>query len=158
MSPSHISTTLWRSLTLVCSVLCLWLAGCGDGRPDRVAVSGKVLIDGQPLTRGTIRLIAADARPASANIGPDGRFTLYTFGDKDGAVLGTHGVEVVSREVLNGTSQKWWAPKKYIDAATSKLTVTITEPTNELVINLSWEGGKPFVENFGGSGKLNEGL
>jgi hypothetical protein len=120
------------------------MIGCGGGRPKRVPVSGRVLIDGQPLTYGFIRLVPQNARPASAEIGPDGRFTLKTFEDGDGAVLGTHIVTIAANEYVSETVQRWHAPKKYADPATSGLTTTITGPTNSLVIPLSWNGGKPF--------------
>ncbi len=122
------------------------LPGCGDGRPKRVQVSGQVLIDGKPLTLGFIRLAPENARPASARIGPDGRFTLATFESDDGAVLGTHPVVVRATELLSPTKVKWFAPKKYADERTSGLTATIDGPTDSLVIELTWDGGKPFVE------------
>ena len=31
--------------------------GCGDGRPARVAVAGRVLIDGKPVERGYVRFV-----------------------------------------------------------------------------------------------------
>jgi len=50
-------------------------------------------------------------------------------------------------EVLDGISQQWHAPKKYADPETSGLATTITGPTDSLRIELSWEGGAPFVEH-----------
>ena len=123
-------------------------AGCGDGRPDRVPVSGQVLIDGKPLGVGFIRLIPENARAAWARIGADGRFTLSTFEEGDGAVPGAHPVVVRAGEALSPTQVKWHAPKKYANVQTSRLTVTITGPTDSLVIELSWDGGKPFVETI----------
>ena len=124
-------------------------AGCGDGRPDRVPVAGVVLIDGKPLQHGFIRLIPKDARPSGGQIGPDGRFQLTCFADEteDGSVEGTHQVTVTGLEVLDSTSQKWHVPKKYADPNTSGLTTTVTSPTDSLRIELSWEGGAPFVEH-----------
>ena len=124
------------------------LAGCGDGRPERHKVSGQVLIDGQPLTFGTVLIVPKDERRSVGELGPDGRFTLSSYEDEgsDGCVPGTHQVAVVAVEPLTPSTQRWHAPKKYIDAETSGLTCEITGPTDSLVINLSWEGGKPFVE------------
>lgn len=124
------------------------IAGCGPNRPARVPVSGQVLLDGQPLGGGTIRLYPASARPASARIGPDGRFTLKTFETGDGAVLGAHPVSVAYFEEFNDTKRKWLAPKKYADPSTSGLTVTIDSATDSLTIELTWDGGKPFVERL----------
>jgi len=124
------------------------LCGCGEGRPERVAVSGRVLIDGRPLEHGFIRLIAPSDRPSVAELGPDGRFELTCFADKDGAVLGTHQVTVTAVEVLGPQSQRWHAPKKYSSPSTSDLTATIDGPTDSLTIELTWDGGEPFVETI----------
>jgi len=120
--------------------------GCSDGRPRRAPVSGQVLIDGKPLAYGSIRFMPVGARPAMAKIGPDGRFTLKTFKDGDGAVLGTHTVTITANEYLSETSCRWHAPKKYANPKASGLTETIDGPTDSLVIELTWDGGKPFVE------------
>jgi len=140
-----------RSTLLIATMaLVVVAAGCGDGRPTRVPVSGQVLIDGKPLDYGFVRLMVEGARPATAQIGPDGRFTLKTFDNGDGAVPGTHPVMVLAAEPLGSTKQRWHAPKKYADPATSGLTATIDGPTDSLVINLTWNGGKPFVETIQG--------
>ncbi|MBN1589190.1 MAG: hypothetical protein JW888_06730 [Pirellulales bacterium] len=136
------------------AVMTVTMAGCGDGRPKRVVVSGQVLIDGKPLDRGYIRLIPIGARPASAPIDPDGRFTLKTFEPGDGAVLGTHPVSVVAVESISSSKQRWHAPKKYANAKSSGLTAAIDGPTDSLVIELTWDGGKPFDETVDdGSGE-----
>jgi hypothetical protein len=120
--------------------------GCGDGLPRRVPVSGKVLIDGQPLKCGFVRFIPTGARPSGGKLDAEGRFTLACFEGDDGAVPGKHRIEVAANETLSATKVRWHAPKKYNDFATSGLEQDITEPTDSVVINLSWQGGKPFVE------------
>ncbi len=124
------------------------VAGCGDDRPERVPVSGQVLIDGQPLTHGVVRVVPEDSRMAVGEIGSDGRFTLTTFEEGDGAVAGTHAVEVYAAEEIDPSQIKWHAPKKYSRADASGLTITIDEPTDDAVIELEWNGGKPFVEKL----------
>jgi hypothetical protein len=131
------------------AALVLLGTGCSDGRPSRVPVSGQVLIDGQPVTRGTVQVIPQGDRAAYADIGPDGRFRLSTFEDNDGCVLGKHKVVVVSREVINAGSQKWLVPKKYSSFEDSDLRIDVTGPTDTLKIELTWAGGKPFVETLG---------
>jgi hypothetical protein len=153
MNPIRIQLRCLRCTPLFAAAAFAWLfTGCGDGRPARVPVSGKVLIDGQPLTYGYIRLVPDDARPAGGKINPDGTFTLTCYDGNDGCVPGTHKVSVVAVEVLSSSSQKWHAPKQYIDPATSAVTATVGEPTDNLVIELSWQGGKPFIERFGAEG------
>ncbi len=105
-----------------------------------------MLIDGKPLGYGFIRLIPRDARAATAQLDTNGRFTLKTFEPGDGAVLGTHPVKICAAEPISARKWRWHAPKKYANAKTSGLTATITGPTDSLVIELTWDGGEPFVE------------
>jgi hypothetical protein len=128
------------------------LFGCGDGRPKRVKVSGRVLIDDKPLTRGTVRLMPAKDRAAAGEIGPDGRFTLGTFSADDGCVLGTHPVAIVAIRTINANAIEYFVPKQYVDHATSGLTATIDGPNDDLTIKLTWAGGKPYIERTGSGG------
>lgn len=134
--------------TLLAAACAVALAGCGDRGPKLVPAAGIVLIDGKPLTHGVVQVVPAGGRAASGKIGPDGRFTLTTFRDNDGCYVGTHPVAVVANESIDGTSQRWHAPKKYVSADASGLTVTITGPTDDLKVELTWDGGKPFVQHF----------
>jgi hypothetical protein len=128
------------------AILAIALASLGcSSQPKIVPVSGIVLIDGQPLKHGQILVAPAGYRPAMATLGPDGRFTLGTNADADGVALGTHPVAVVAYEIVKPGVQKWHAPKKYNSTETSGLTMTVEKATNDIVINLTWEGGKPFL-------------
>ncbi|MCA9248069.1 MAG: hypothetical protein KDA42_13165 [Planctomycetales bacterium] len=144
-------------LPLLLMILVQGVSGCDDGRPERVKVSGIVLLDGEPLNWGYVRVLPSDARAAGGRLDADGRFALTCFDDEDGAVIGTHVVTVSAGESLGPTRRKWHAPKKYADPKTSELTVTIDGPTDDLRIELTWDGGKPFVEESG-QGKTQEPL
>ena len=122
------------------------LIGCGDGRPARVPVAGKVSIDGQPLTYGVVRFVPNGARVSSGRINSDGTFKLGCFEQDDGAVTGQHRVEVSGAEVLGDTKTRWHAPKKYSNYTNSGLTQEISGPVDSLEIKLSWDGGKTFME------------
>jgi hypothetical protein len=122
------------------------LVGCGDGGPAIVPVSGIVTIDGQPLTYGHIQVLPTGWRPASSKIGSDGRFMLTTTVSGDGCAVGSHTVTILAGESISETATKWHAPKKYADAKLSNLTVTITKATDDLKIELKWDGKKPFIE------------
>jgi hypothetical protein len=126
--------------------------GCGDSRPERVQVSGRVLIDGKPLEVGTVRFISPKHRPAGAKLEKDGRFTLSTYELGDGCVLGQHAVTVMGMEQVDKRTRRWHAPKKYCAPATSELTANITDATDALEFNLTWDGKKPFDERIGGGG------
>ena len=134
----------WTTATAVLAVTLL--AGCGDGRPERVPVSGQVLIDGKPLTYGYVKFVKQNSRPAGGYVDELGRFKLSCYERDDGAIPGTYQVEVNAGESLSATQRKWHAPKKYARYDASGLTQEITEATDSVVINLTWDGGKPFTE------------
>jgi hypothetical protein len=138
--------------TLLLFVATILTIGCGDGRPQRVTISGQVLIDGQPLKYGSIRFVPKNGRPSFGALDKEGRFTMTCFDEHDGVILGTHRVEVSGCESLGPTKTKWHAPKKYSSYTTSPIEQEITGSNDALVIQLSWEGGKPFTETFEGGG------
>lgn len=121
--------------------------GCGDGRPKRVPVSGQVLIDGKPLTRGYVQFAPGDSRASTGGLDANGRFSLTCFEMNDGAVTGKHVVTVMSQEPIGQETIKWHAPKKYASTTTSGLQQEITGPTDSVKIELTWGVEKgPFVE------------
>ncbi len=130
-----------------CAVAILLFSGC-DGRPKRHNVSGTVTIDGEPLKFGMIRFLPQGARASVGKIGEDGRFTMTCYGDNDGVIPGTHRVSINAGEVLSPNKTMWHAPRKYADWDESGLTVTIEEATEDLTFELTWDGGKPFVQKL----------
>lgn len=133
---------------LFLSILTGLIFGCDSG-PKIVQVSGIVLVDGKPLTVGFIQVAPADYRAASGKINPDGTFTLSTNTENDGCVIGTHPVAIIALESLGPSAQKWHAPKIYNSSETSGLTISVDKPTKDLKIEITWSGGKPFIEKFG---------
>jgi hypothetical protein len=142
----------FRFLQSILAIPVLVATGCGDGRPSRVPVSGQVLIDGQPLKCGTVRFIPSGHRASQGEVDKSGRFTLSCYATNDGAVVGTHRVEVAAFKMVKPTLMHWEAPKKYQDQTTSGLTQEITGPTDNVVIKLTWNGGKPFDEVYYAAG------
>jgi hypothetical protein len=121
--------------------------GCGDGRPARVLISGIVLIDGQPLTRGNISFVPENGRPSAGKIGQDGKFTLTCYDGADGAILGKHRVQVAANRGISDHKIEWFAPRKYADFRTSEIEVEITKPVDDLKIDLKSDGkALPYIE------------
>jgi hypothetical protein len=74
------------------------LLGCGDSSSKLVPVSGKVTVDGQPLTTGSVSFRpekGVSAQEPGGEIDEDGTYTLYTDG-KQGAPPGRYRVLVVA--------------------------------------------------------------
>jgi len=123
----------WALATAAMGVL---LGGFGDGRPRIVPTSGQVFMNGKPLTGhvGFVRVVPANARPATGRIDPaDGRFTLTTYETDDGCVEGTHPAAVIINKTV-GTRLVWIAPERYGNDATSGLGETAN-------LELRLEGG-----------------
>ncbi len=125
----------------------LLVSGCGDGRPERVPVSGVVFIDGKPLAQGNIKFVPKGGRPSTSKIGADGRFSLTCYDGQDGAILGSHQVQVASNRIISDSKIEWFAPQNYADFRTSNLTIEITKPVDDLRIELKWGDPKgPYVQ------------
>lgn len=134
---------------MVVAVIMASLIGCGDDR-GIVPVSGTVTIDGKPVPEGDICLYPDGTRMAVGKI-ENGQFSLTSFQLNDGAPKGTHSATINANEYISDRECKWLAPKRYAERATSDLSVSIDGPTDDLKIDLTWEGSKkkgPYVEKF----------
>jgi hypothetical protein len=132
-------------LLFACAVITL--AGCSDGRPTRVPVSGMVLINGQPLTRGHVKFVPANGRPSLGKISEDGQFALTCYDGSDGAIPGTHRVQVSANRIISNNKIEWFAPSKYADFRTSGIEIVVAEPVDNLTIELTSDGRKvPYIE------------
>jgi hypothetical protein len=79
---------------LNCTVLLVAVAGCGTKLQP---AGGKVLVDGQPVTHGSIMFCpTADGRPATGRIMEDGSFTLSFEQPGDGLPVGDYRVVIVA--------------------------------------------------------------
>jgi hypothetical protein len=88
----------WQRIALcVASYVLCTLAGCGDSRPATYPVQGTVkFTDGDPVPVGIVEFRAkTTGEKARGKLDPHGRFSLKTFGDKDGALPGEHQVVVI---------------------------------------------------------------
>ena len=132
------------SVVLVLLVGLSTSAGC-NGRQGCVPVSGRVLLDGKPIHGGTIRIVPAKNRRAEGAIDAEGQFVLTTYEQGDGCVRGEHAVEVLGAEKLPNNQIRYLVPLKYQQASTSGVTVNITGPTDQLVIDLKSDGAPPPV-------------
>lgn len=147
-----------RTVGAILMVPLLGLAGCGEGGPKIVPVSGVVLIDGAPLSYGHIQVIPTGWRPASGGISSSGRFTLTTNVQGDGVAVGTHKIAILAGESITPEQTKWHAPKKYSDIKTSELTATITGPMSDLKIELHSDGTQSPEKKVREGGTENSGF
>ena len=95
---------LFWVLLMVFSIVSI--SGCGDNLPKRVSVSGHVFFDGKPLEKGTVIIETAGQRHSYGTLGPGGKFTVSTFAENDGLMLGKHPVAVIAKEDVNANHGK----------------------------------------------------
>jgi hypothetical protein len=93
-------TFAFQVAAVVCAAA-LFLSGCGSPSAKLVPVSGKVTLDGQPLTAGQVTLYSttkektpeSTAGLSSGTVDSSGNYKILTAG-KDGAPLGKYKVLV----------------------------------------------------------------
>lgn len=134
--------------TALAAICLLGLAGCGGGEDfPTTPISGKVTFDGQAVKGGSVMLTPAPGtedkpagKPATGTVGEDGTFTLSTYGDNDGAVIGKHSVSYTppAGEVSESPSGHEQTPKSpYAGLKPKQPEVDIKEGMKELNIELT---------------------
>lgn len=144
-----------RSCSLVIFVVVL-LAGCsGSDRPPLAKVSGVVTLDKAPVEGAAVMFMpVAGGRPAQGLTDAQGKFTLTTFDEGDGAIIGEHKVTVTKVQItgakatadgLSGTTEAgavketWLVPQRYSVPETSKLTATVAKGMPPVTLELTPE-------------------
>jgi hypothetical protein len=118
-------TACYRPWRLAVGLALVVIAGCGGGdadEPPTVRVSGTLTVEGKPVSQGVVHFHPAKGRPATGIV-KDGKFTLTTYTDGDGAIPGKNQVAVeVVEEVPTkdgDTTVKSLIPSKFMNPAQS---------------------------------------
>lgn len=122
------SRLLIAALATAALAPCGGCGGSGGSTPALaiVPVRGQILYRGKPLPGGGVTFEPVDGgREAHGGVGPDGRFTLTTFRDGDGAVRGPHRVAVTGA-----------VPLKYRSFASSGLEIEISSERSDYILEL----------------------
>jgi hypothetical protein len=143
--PQRLSTAIADISWLCIVVLAFSIAfvGCTRKGPAIAPVKGRVLLDGQPLTTGSVITLPTAGRGAKSFIQRDGAFQLGTFGANDGAIVGEHKVAVVAydRPANAGPESgngKLLVPQQYTNPESSGLAIDVPpEGNNDVVISLT---------------------
>lgn len=79
------------------------LLGCNESEIPVAHVHGTISIDGKPLAGGRIMFAPQPngkninpGKPAYGRLDDEGRYELSTFGEHDGAVIGTHLITITA--------------------------------------------------------------
>jgi hypothetical protein len=144
---------MFKSFDLVCllAVVCVLTAGCGGPEgPELVPVSGKVLLDGEPVPGAFVQFVPNFGPASGGETIENGEFALMAPGNRAGAVVDSHTVTVScpfdpsqgssadgsTQASANGSSCN--VPAIYSDVLTSDVTVVVPEEgKSDFVIELS---------------------
>ncbi len=136
---------------LVCFSLSLGLlslVGCSNnGQMPTAPVSGRVTYDGQPVTGGQLMFDPkgegdAPGKPGAAEIREDGTFTVSTYADGDGAVVGKHMVSYAAP----GPQQENAAVSSGVPTESQATTASPYEGLVPKVTEVEVEGGENTLE------------
>lgn len=86
--------------SLSTALLCLAVAGCGEptGDPPTAATTGVVTYQGKPVAGAVVSFIKEGASRSGVGVtNTDGKFTISTFANNDGAIIGDNLVTVVKK-------------------------------------------------------------
>ena len=124
------------------------LAGCGDGSPPVVKVTGTLNYLGKPVTNAHLTFLPDFGRQSWAQTDAQGKFKINYDKHQDGAVVGKHKVWVEYKPISHAEQEAYMMGKpppiskemktffeKY-GQANSTLEVQIERNTRELNLNL----------------------
>ena len=78
------------------SVLVFSMAGCGRSGPEIAYVSGRVTMDGKPLTNATVVFAPENGRPAGARTDASGNYVLNFTEGRRGAIPGKNTIRITT--------------------------------------------------------------
>lgn len=122
------------------------LAGCGNGMPQTVKITGMVTFDGKaPPGPGIVYFLPKESaegfplRPATGEFGANGFYRTTTFEQNDGVMPGKYKMYIECWEQepnMEGKPVKSHVPKKYQSAETSGYELDISKETKAKEVNL----------------------
>ncbi len=108
------------------------VAGCsGSSEIATARVSGIVRLQGKPVEKASILFVPETGKSATGETDANGKFTLTTFANGDGAVVGKHQVAITKIELDPATAKDDYPstlnrlPALYANPATSPLRASV---------------------------------
>lgn len=139
-----------RLIVLLSCLSLGFVLGCGSNYPKTYPVNGIVLMDGKPLPDVIVTLLPPTGNPATGTTDSNGKFSLSTFSQGDGALPGKYAVSIMPKDPPpmpgdemsspgGGQKVKYEAPipTKYANPTTSQIELTVEAATNNPTIEIS---------------------
>ena len=146
-SPTKTRTPHDLKPVLVIVGLCIAASGCGEKQFPVAPAEGKIICQGKPLECGSVIFQPRTGPPARGKIQSDGTFVLSTYGNGDGAMIGTHRVRIACFEnqrpgaipdnpQAEPTLGRPLVPRRYTNIQTSGLQVEVKSSNEPFVLDL----------------------
>lgn len=126
--------------------LCAFVAGCGDSGPKLYPVTGKVTVNGNPLSSGTVVFNPDKAKGNTfggicvGELSSDGAYTLQTNG-KPGAPAGPYKVTITATAAtpMDNTKPSMKSPINvgYMTVETTNLETTVGDPPGKYTFEVT---------------------
>lgn len=144
------TTRIPHALALFATLALVSGCGGGDGRKETAKVVGTLEFDGKPVKGGSLTFSPTSesgsgntGKPGVAKVGEDGTFSVSTYSDGDGAVVGKHTVsytaptpEPTADTQGAGGGHEASKPSEYAGLVPKEPEVTVLESGNTLEIEL----------------------
>ena len=130
-----------RKLNAVVAILAVvWLGGCTSAEPTGT-VSGKVTLEGEPVTEGVVSFLSESGYSTTADIQPDGSFSVTGGMPADKYTISVSPPEP-TEALAPGEAEmaKSPIPRGYFDESTSDIVEEIKEGENTVTIDLKSSG------------------
>ena len=142
---------MMSSRRCLCSVMVFVLAGCSHGETTST-VTGKVLVDGQPLTIGTVVFTPDAAKGNTSMHEPRGKLdangVFHVFQTKDGGAVspGWYKISIRAQRLKDPTdrySQMSVIPTKFASPETSGLTLEVVDHPAPVAYDITLSAKEP---------------
>jgi len=138
----------WGRGAAALAIAGLFLAttGCGGGGAATASVSGKVTYEGKPVTGGSIGFSpigTGSGNPGKAGgstVQSDGTYTVSTYGEDDGAVIGKHKVSYTAPQGESPGPSKPPAPSPWDGLVPKTVEVEVVKGGSTIDIELVKKG------------------
>lgn len=114
--------------------------GCGESGPHVVRVEGRVTYNGKPVGEGVVQFLPhsnsaqTPARPGAGHLQADGRYSMQSYGGREGVLPGEYQVAIAAFEYSKikfppepNHKMEYTVPARYTQAATSDLKAIVPE-------------------------------
>lgn len=113
----------------VCLLLAGLAMGCAQDGPELAEVSGRVMLDGQPLPEAEVLFEPEHGRPSRGTTDEEGEYRLQYTPQRQGALIGKHTVRISTYRAEDDSGQQEVPERVPEDYNTASALTKLVEPS-----------------------------